>query len=101
LAIFEDIRLVSSVDAAPKSRKEYLAKLFGILLRISTRRMLSVNPGQVTEQGNDHIASRSRIDASDNNFFGQTDGMSANLQHMDGWYSQRLLEQSIDEFVSQ
>jgi hypothetical protein len=101
LAIFEDIRLASSVDVAPKSRKEYLAKLFGSLLRISTRRLTAVDPKPATNQGFGYVHPSSKTGAMEDTSLWQNDEIFSDLRPDNRSDTCRLLEESIDEFVSQ
>lgn len=100
MAIFEDIHLASSLNVATGSRKEYLAKLFGSLLRIS-RRSIAVKPFTASGLDDGSVALPSRTETSDDIPRWHDDAPLASLQCGDDLEAQRLLEASIDDFVSQ
>jgi len=100
LAIFEGIRLASSIDAAPRSRKEYLARLFAGLLKISTSKLSSVNEEFIPDQANDSLAVQSTGEIVHDTTMGGN-GLHTILRPVVDDVDQRLLEQSIDEFISQ
>lgn len=47
MSIFEDIHLACLVDVGKGNRKEYLAKLFGSLLRLSASRLTAASSGPI------------------------------------------------------
>lgn len=102
IAIFEDIYRASSVGAVPGSRKLYLAKLFGSLLRISARRLKAASIGAESGHPNDASSDAKKTNPPASWVgLGMGDETSMDLQSAHGSEDLRQLEAFIDDYVLQ
>lgn len=99
MAMFEEIRLASSVNAAAGSRKVYLAKLFATLLRISAGRSTAVETASGNEMNLDP-SGPSKTDIASNIAQWQEHGFSVDSNASLNAQADALFSTSLDGFAS-